>query len=81
VAGAALFGLKDELDAGGGDGGADAVGLVADDAVDMVGGDDGLCGGDDMKEKGAASNLMEYFGALTLEPRAFACGHDGYGEA
>ncbi len=79
VAGAALLGLEDELDAGGLDGGADAVGFVADDAVDVVGGDDLLCGGDDVKEEGAAADLVEDFGALALEPRAFACGHDGDG--
>src|SRR5882757_7051394 len=80
VAGAALLGLEDELDAGGGDGGADAVGFVADDAVDLVGGDYGLRGGDDVEEEGATSDLMKDFGALALEPRAFACGHDGDGE-
>jgi hypothetical protein len=80
VAGAALLGLEDELDAGGGDGGTDAVGLVADDAVDVVCGHDGLCGGDDVEEEGAASDFMEDFGALAFEPRAFACGHDGDGE-
>ncbi len=80
VAGAALLGLEDELDAGGGDGGSDAVGFVADDAVDVVGGDDGLGGGDDVEEEGAATDLVEDFGALALEPRAFACGHDGDGE-
>ena len=80
VAGAALLGLEDELDAGGGDGGADAVGFVADDAVDVISWDDGFCGGDDVEEKGAASDLVEYFGALAFEPRAFACGHDGDGE-
>jgi hypothetical protein len=80
VAGAALLGLEDKLNAGGGDSGADAVGLVADDAVDVVSGDDGFCGGDDVEEEGAASNLVEDFGALALEPRAFACGHDGDGE-
>jgi hypothetical protein len=37
VAGAALLGLEDELDAGVGDGGFHAVGFVADDAVDVVG--------------------------------------------
>ena len=81
VAGAALFGLKDELNAGVGDGGADAVGFVADDAVDVVGGNDFFCGCDDVEEEGAASDLVEDFGALTLEPRAFACGHDGDGES
>ncbi len=53
VAGAALLGLQDEVDAGGGDGGSDALGFVADDAVDVVGGDDGFGGGDDVEEEGA----------------------------
>jgi len=80
VAGAALLGLEDELNAGGGDCGSYAVGFVADDAVDVVGGDDGFGGGDDVEEESAASDLVEDFGALALEPRAFACGHDGDGE-
>ena len=81
VAGAALLGLEDELDAGMCDGGADAVGLVTDDAVDVVGGDNCFCGGDDVEEESTASDLMEDFGALTLETSAFACGHDGDGES
>ncbi len=81
VAGAALLGLEDELDSGGCYGGADAVGFVADDAVDVVGGDDGFCGGDDVEEEGAAADLVEDFGAFTFEPRAFAGGHDGDGES
>ena len=80
VAGAALLGLQDELDAGGGDGGADAVGFVADDAVDVVGGDEGFGGGDDVEEEGSAADLVEDFGALGFEPGAFAGGHDGDGE-
>ena len=80
VAGAALFGLEDELDAGVLDCGFYAVGLVADDAEDVVGGDDLLCGGDDVEEEGAAADLVEDFGALALEPGAFSCGHDGDGE-
>src|SRR5438270_2273154 len=80
VAGAALLGLEDELDAGVFDGGSDAVSFVADDAVDVIGGDDGFGGGDDVEEEGAASDFVEDFGALTFEACAFACGHDGYGE-
>ncbi len=80
VAGTALFGLEDELDAGGCDCSFDAFGLVADDAVDLVCGDYGLCGCDNVEEKSAATDLVEDFGALTFEPRAFACGHDGDGE-
>ena len=80
VAGAALLGLEDELDAGVFDGGADAVGFVTDDAEDVVCGDYGFCGRDDVEKKGAATDLVEDFGAFAFEPRAFACGHDGDGE-
>ena len=76
----ALLGLEDELDARGGDGGADTVAFVADDAEDVVGLDDGFCGGDDVEEEGAAADLVENFGAFAFEPRAFSCGHDGDGE-
>lgn len=79
MAGSALLGLEDELDSGGLNGGADAVGLVADDAVDLVGWNDLLGGGDDVEEEGAATDLVEDFGALALEPRAFSGGHDGDG--
>ena len=53
---------------------------MADDAVDLGCWDYGLCGGDDVEEQCAATDLVQDFGALTLEPRAFACGHDGDGE-
>jgi len=66
VAGSALLGLEDELDSGGRDGVADAVGLVADDAVDLVGGDDLLGGGDYVEEEGATADLVEDFRALAL---------------
>jgi hypothetical protein len=81
VAGAALFGLRDELDTGVFDGGFYAVGFVADDTEDVVGGNDLPGGSDDVEKEGAASYLVEDFGALAIEPRAFACGHDGDGEA
>src|SRR5882757_9357099 len=81
VSGAALLGLEDELNAGVFDGGFYTVGFVADDAEDVVGGDDFFCGCDDVEEEGAASDLVKNFRALALEPRAFACGHDGDGEA
>ena len=77
VAGAALLLLQDELDSGGGYGGLYAVGFVADDAVDPVGGDDGPGGGDDVEQKCAAADLVQDLGALALEPRALAGGHDG----
>ena len=53
---------------------------MADDAEDVVGGDDGLGGGDDVEEEGAAADLVEDLGAFAFEPRAFAGGHDGDGE-
>ncbi len=80
VAGAALLGLEDELDAGVFDGGLYAIGFVADDAEDVVGWDDGFGGGDDVEKEGAASDFVEYLGALALEAGAFAGGHDGDGE-
>jgi hypothetical protein len=80
VAGAALLCLEDEVDAGGGDGGLDAIGLVTDDAEDIFHGDKRLCGGDDMEQKGAAADFMQNFRALAFEARAFARGHDGYCE-
>ena len=39
VAGTALLGLEDESNTGGGDRGPYALGLVSDDAVDVLGGD------------------------------------------
>ena len=36
--------------------------------------------GDDVEEEGAATDLVEDFGAFAFEPRAFARGHDGDGE-
>jgi hypothetical protein len=80
VAGAALLGLEDELDASGGYGGADTVAFVADDAEDVVGGNYRLCGGDDVEEESSAADLVEDLGALTFEAGAFAGGHDGDGE-
>jgi hypothetical protein len=81
VTGSALLRLKDELDAGGFDGGTDAVGLVADDAVDLIGRNDlaGRC--DHVKQKGTASDFVKDLGTLALKPRTLACGHDGDGES
>ncbi len=76
MAGAALLGLQDKVDAGVGDGMANGVGFVADDAVDAVRGDEGLCGGDHMQQKSPAADLMEDFGALAFEAGAFAGSHD-----
>ncbi len=81
MAGAALLFLEDEADAGLFDCGADAVGFVTDDAVDVVGRDDGFRRGDDVEKEGAAADLVEDFGAFAFEPRALACGHDGDSES
>ncbi len=80
MAGAELVFLQDELDAGGGNCGAYAFGFVADDAEDVIGGDERLGRGDDVEKKGAAADLVEDFGALAFEPRALARGHDCYCE-
>jgi hypothetical protein len=80
VACAALFRLQDEFDAGVFYGGLHAVGFVADDTEDLVSSHGGFGGGDDVKEEGAAADLVEDFGALAFESGAFACGHDGDGE-
>ena len=80
VAGAFLLGLQDEVDSCVGDCGLDAVSLVADDAEDLGGGDDGAGGGDDVEEEGLTADLVEDLGAAALEAGAFAGGHDGDGE-
>ena len=81
VAGAALLRLQDEIYAGGGDGGADAAGFVADDGEDVAGRNYARGGGDDVRQQGLAADFMQHFGKLRLEPRAFAGGHDGDGDA
>ena len=58
VPGAALLGLKDELNAGGGDRGPYTLGLVSDDAVDLVGGDDRFGCGDDVEKERSATDLV-----------------------
>ena len=45
-----------------------------------VRGDERLGGRDDVQQKGAAADLVQHLGALALEPRALARGHDGYCE-
>lgn len=80
VAGAALLGLEDELDAGVFDCGFYAIGFVADDAEDVACRDYGFGGGDDVEEEGATADLVEDLGALAFEAGAFAGGHDGDGE-
>ena len=80
VAGAELDLLQNEPNAGGLGCGADAIGLVANDAVNAVCRDQRLCRCDDVQQKGAATHLVQHFGALAVQPRAFARGHDSYCE-
>ena len=80
VAGAALLGLQNEIDAGVGDGGADAVGLVTDDGEDIAGRNHARGGGDDVRQQRLAADFMQNFRKLRLEPRAFPGGHDGDGD-
>ena len=80
VSGAALFGLQNKIYAGGGDGGADAVGFVADDGEDIIRRDDTSGGGDDVRKQGLAANFVEDFWQLRFQACAFAGGHDGNGD-
>ncbi len=59
---------------------ADEVFFIADDGVDIGGRGDLRSGGDDVEQEGLAADLVEGLGALRLEARAFARGHDGDGE-
>ena len=78
VAGAALVWLRDKRDTGGGRRGLHALRLVADDAIDLIGGDELLCHCDDVQQQGASAHLVQHLGPLAVEPRALARGHDGY---
>ncbi len=81
MAGPQLFSLKDKLYAGGSDSGADAFCFVANNAVDMVGGNNLFRSSNDVEQKSASTDLVEDLGTLTPEPRAFTGSHDGDGEA
>ncbi len=76
VARSALLGLEDEGDAGGFDCGADAVGFMANDAVDVVGRRDGPGGCDDVQQEGLTADFVEDFGTAGLEACALARCHD-----
>jgi hypothetical protein len=80
VAGAALLGLVDEMDAGGGDGRFHFFCLVADDGEDVFRGDDLGSGGDYVGQERLAADFMQHFGAAGFEAGAFAGGHDDDGE-
>ena len=79
MAGAALFSLQDEIYASRREGGADAIGFVADDGEHIARGNDLRGGGDDMRQQGLASDLMQHFRQLRFKARAFSGGHDGDG--
>src|SRR5260370_18637848 len=81
VAGAALLGLPDEVDAGVGEGVADAIGFVADDGKDVAGGNDVGGRGDNVGQQGVAANFLQDFRKLRLQAGAFSGGHDGDGYA
>jgi len=68
------FGLQDEVYSGVGEGGADAIGLVADDGEHICRRDDASGGGDDVGEQWLAADFMQHFWQLRFEPRAFAGG-------
>jgi hypothetical protein len=51
---------------------------VANDAIDLFGGDQRLGGGDNVQQQGASAHLVQHLGPLAVEPRALARGHDGY---
>ncbi len=59
------------------DGGADAVGFVADDADRSVLRATRVRAAAMTWSRRAGRRLVQDFGALALEPRAFAGGHDG----
>ncbi len=77
---AALLFLQDEVDSGGFNCRAHAVGFVSDDAEDLLSRDECLCGRDDVHQKRLAADFVQDFGTFALEPRAFARGHDRYCE-
>ena len=81
MAGAALFSLQDEIHAGRRERGADAIGFVADDGEHIARGNDLRGGGDDMRQQGLASDLMQHFRQLRFKARAFSGGHDGDGNS
>ena len=81
VAGSALFGLEDKLNAGERDGCTYTVSLMADDAINVLGWHYRLRGVDYMQQQGLAADLMQDLGPLTFEPRTLTRGHDGNGKS
>ena len=81
VAGALLFGLLDEADAGGGHGLAHLIGLVPDHGEDSLRRGEFERGIDDVLEQSLSAGLVQHFGLAALHAGAESGGEDddGYG--
>ena len=73
--------LQHESDAGGCDRGADAVGFVTDDGVDVAGRNYLGGGCDYVRQQGLAADFVQHFGMLGFQPGSFARGQDCDGYA
>ena len=80
VAGSALFRLENKSDSVVGHRFLHALGLVADDDVDIARGDDLQGRIQHMLQEGLAADLMQNLGKLRLQARAFSRGENGDGE-
>src|ERR1019366_8424039 len=81
VAGALLFGLVDEADAGAGHRLADLAGLVPDHGENALRRGESERGIEDVLEKSLSAGLMQHLGLTALHAGAESGGedHDGYG--
>ena len=73
--------LKHESDAGGGHRVADAIGFMADDGVDIFGGNYFRGGRDYVCQQRLAADFVQHFRVLGFQPGPFARRHDGDGDA
>ena len=81
VSRASLLALQHETDAGGGDRGADAVGFVSDDGVDVAGRNNPGGGRDYVRQQRLAANFMQHFGMLGFQPGSFTRSQNCNGDA
>src|ERR1700692_1439751 len=81
VSSAALLGLQYEVDPSVGEGGADAIGLVADDDENVGWRNDARCGGDYVSQQRFPADFMEHLWKLRFQAGAFSGGHDRDGYA
>ncbi len=81
VSGAALLSLLHKLHAEWRDLLAHARCLVADDAVDVCGGDNLAGGAHHVAQQGKPGDVVQHLGQLALEPRALTGGQDGDGKS